>query len=81
MQCATYAVACMLRKCLHETSPCDIEILGIFIQEFLLELVTRGNMHHIVDEQAVDDKHPIPPGQNEHAVGICQIAQLKKVKL
>jgi len=25
--------------------------------------------------------HPIPPGQNEHAVGICQIAQLKKVKL
>jgi hypothetical protein len=25
--------------------------------------------------------HPIPASQTEHAVGICQIAQLKKVKL
>jgi hypothetical protein len=41
-------------KCPHETPPCDIEILGIFIQEFLLKPVTRGNMHHIVDEQVVD---------------------------
>jgi hypothetical protein len=29
----------------------------------------------------IKSQHPIPPGQNEHAVGICQIAQLKKVKL
>ncbi len=29
--------------------------LSNFVQEFLLELVTRGDMHHIVDEQTVDD--------------------------
>ncbi len=46
------------QNCLHEISPCDVEILGILVQEFLPKSVTRGNMHHhdVIDKQAVDDE-------------------------
>ena len=44
------------QKCLHETPACDIEILGIFRHEFLLELVTSRDMHHVVHKQAMNNE-------------------------
>ncbi len=43
-------------KCLHGTAPCDIEVPDVFLQEFLRETITGGNVHHVVHKQAVDDE-------------------------
>jgi hypothetical protein len=40
--------------CLLETTPDDIKILGLFLHEFLLESITRGNMHHVINKLAVN---------------------------
>jgi hypothetical protein len=44
------------QKYLHESSPFDVEILGLLVQEFLPKSVARGNRHHVIDKQAVDDE-------------------------
>ena len=47
--------SCVPKNVFIRSFPSDFEIRGVFLHEFLLKRITRGIMHHIVNEQAVDE--------------------------